>query len=872
MKEINKGALKKRFENYTGKAGSDAAANSYAWAFIVYLAVNFLLNFAEFRFLLFKAALETSSLTIEEGIFLLYNAAIAAAAVYSFKKRAAINGAILKKVNIYVVLAILIALAVHRVRYSCDGLYRYTYLAMSLASLFNTTLGLLSAALLTAVLRKPDGRAPAPCSSAEPAGGRAELYAIAGGFAFLLAALIYLEAAHPYYFTQDDNLHQCLPSMIQEMRAFFDDGVFPTWNPYQFLGFSTAEGANSTTYPFTYLTYAFARYVLQNEVAFFEVYAAFHIIAGYFAAYFLLKKAGLNRPLSVLGSLSFVLSGFILIAGRSWYMWTTAALWYPLAFYGALWLCDETVNYRRWFVFSVAVWALFLLQGWSQSWAYVLFFYIILIALLWAGGKLTFKKVSLAGLAVFTALGFGFFLVLRQMQVVHGLNQKAPYGEGILKGFWALFFPYPVVSAPHPMGFGNIDVQLMTNFYYFGSIFAFLAAAGLALLALRYNRARLSAYGNVWLLLAIIAFDYNLGPDGILYQFNSKIPVFGKVNDHPFKMLPLLVLFSIIAGGLVYQRFTQKIKNSNLLIKLNILTLAAGLALLSMHVYNAHTAFYTYANLKPYPALPPAFEELDKYLPYTTRVLPFVPERSQNPHYAAAMPHQFATYYKRFVFHFYDSAFVRSHEYAYIREDINRFPIEAARAYGVKWLLLQDCNPDVNDIQFQCYKTWEQHKIILPVCGIVGLESYRCNSHALENKSISALIETALSKREYLFGTIYELPDPQPLVFDASNDKPLPFKVNGRGAKIDATSMPQGGKIVFNYIGWYYETRTFGDGKPLKWERDEWRRTLITVPPGTKEVVVDYSPGFDKGMKIGAIFVLLSVLGYYLIVNRRMFG
>src|SRR5215467_1291193 len=55
------------------------------------------------------------------------------------------------------------------------------------------------------------------------------------GLVFMCGALIFLEARQPYYFTQDDNLAQFLPGMLQGCRSLAA-GVFPSWNPYQFLG------------------------------------------------------------------------------------------------------------------------------------------------------------------------------------------------------------------------------------------------------------------------------------------------------------------------------------------------------------------------------------------------------------------------------------------------------------------------------------------------------------------------------------------------------------------------------------------------------------------------------------------------------------
>jgi len=87
------------------------------------------------------------------------------------------------------------------------------------------------------------------------------------GFVAVLTALLLLEQSHPYYFTQDDNLAVNLPAILQGCRSLFS-GVFPTWNPHQYMGSpSTSLGYYALTYPFTYVSYWLSRTVLHNENA-----------------------------------------------------------------------------------------------------------------------------------------------------------------------------------------------------------------------------------------------------------------------------------------------------------------------------------------------------------------------------------------------------------------------------------------------------------------------------------------------------------------------------------------------------------------------------------------------------------------------------
>ena len=71
------------------------------------------------------------------------------------------------------------------------------------------------------------------------------------GFIFVFLGLIYLEIFNQhYFFLQDDNFHQFLPTIIQSCRDLFENGLFPEINPYQAGGLPTSScGIYSLTYP-----------------------------------------------------------------------------------------------------------------------------------------------------------------------------------------------------------------------------------------------------------------------------------------------------------------------------------------------------------------------------------------------------------------------------------------------------------------------------------------------------------------------------------------------------------------------------------------------------------------------------------------------
>src|ERR1019366_3556681 len=103
------------------------------------------------------------------------------------------------------------------------------------------------------------------------------------GWLGLIGGFIGLEVMQPYYFTQDDALVGELPGILLGCRSLWQ-GTFPDWNPYVFLGAPLATiGFWAITYPPQLLSYAIARHLLGNEFATMEVFAALHLVVGFWA-------------------------------------------------------------------------------------------------------------------------------------------------------------------------------------------------------------------------------------------------------------------------------------------------------------------------------------------------------------------------------------------------------------------------------------------------------------------------------------------------------------------------------------------------------------------------------------------------------------
>ncbi|MBD3293420.1 MAG: hypothetical protein GF393_10885, partial [Armatimonadia bacterium] len=355
------------------------------------------------------------------------------------------------------------------------------------------------------------------------------------GLVVLIIAGVTAEIRQPYYFTQDDNLVELLPSILFGCRTAFE-GTFPAWNPYQFLGMPVAETATSAlTYPPTYASYAVARFGLQNEYMTIEVFAWSHILIGFIGCFWLGRRLGIGDELSAALGVCFVLSGFVLIAGRSWYMMTPTFAWMPVL--GALMMDLGTGRIGIRWVLAVAI-AIGLLAhaGHAQMWLYA-FGYVALWCLWCVATKQTRRSDLLkASAAMVIGAGIAALVFVPQFVSTREYGPATYGGFGVLVGLDAILFPWPFAAAPHPFRWGSVDVHLMGQLYYAGTV---LTCGWLGALALGVTSSR--ALGlllrSPLLPLSIVALVFSLGDDGVLWATQHSLPVLSGLRG-PFRHLP----------------------------------------------------------------------------------------------------------------------------------------------------------------------------------------------------------------------------------------------------------------------------------------------------------------------------------------------
>ena len=183
---------------------------------------------------------------------------------------------------------------------------------------------------------------PAPALPARPSALTWSWFAL--GLGVFVSGFALLEMAEPFYFAEDDNFTQFL-GPVRYGCEVMDQGGWPDFNPHQLLGVPLAGIAiYGLTYPPLWLACTIASDVLALPGATFDVYAAMHLAAGYGACFALGRRAGLVPPLAMALVVSFALSGFFLVGGRSWCYMLPVATWLPALLLSAVTLAASAAR------------------------------------------------------------------------------------------------------------------------------------------------------------------------------------------------------------------------------------------------------------------------------------------------------------------------------------------------------------------------------------------------------------------------------------------------------------------------------------------------------------------------------------------------
>ena len=657
------------------------------------------------------------------------------------------------------------------------------------------------------------------------------------GLLVLAACGVLLEVQQPYYFTEDDNYSQFLPSMLQGCRAAFA-GESPEWNPHQLLGAPLAEvGTYALTYPPTYLSYGLATYILDDEAATIEVFCWLHLVGGYAACFWFGRRLGLAAPLASAMGLCLVLSGYALIAGRSWYYMTPTLVWVPLLGVSVIALNDRTPSWR-WVLATGLIIGMFFHAGNAQMWAYGMGFFGLSLLWLWRSAAPRPRMLSAAA-AVAIGLGLAAMLLVPQFLATRDLVRTGGGGHTIEHALHALFFPYPLSKGSYPPEWGNTNAAYRGQLYSAGCLFTLAWLLGLMSIWAFRVRPPL-ARKNLLLIFSVLAMVLCLGSPGVLWWLLARLPVFDKFS-HPVKFLPFFHLFSLAIGAVIIQRATLRFARPR-----RCLTTAFAVVCVLV-VYNAalcRSSFYSYGD-RVYPKLPPELSEALCGHGKPVRVLPLVPIRSTVKNYALSLAHNFPSVYRIESLSGYDPLVTQRPEYVRVGESLEDDFAGAVRRYGVTHVLL--------------HRTAEQ-----PVLG--ENPRYLRMETEIPVWRDSVLTYCAEHPASTSIGDVrvIEVDDPDPLAFPvADRTRYLPVRQSRHGLVVDVSEVPAGSEVVVNYL-WYRNVRLRADGKAIDSAPDAFGRIRARLPAGARQLTVRYQSPWHLGVGIGVGLIALGLIGHYL--------
>lgn len=680
-------------------------------------------------------------------------------------------------------------------------------------------------------LRAMEGLRPRPFSPS-----RADLLNpwFFGGLALAAGMLAYLEWMQPYYFSVDDNHAQFIPVVLASMRGFFAEWTLPTWNAYQMLGQPTMSLGNyALTYPVTYLSYLAAAYLFGDELKIMEAYAWFHLLAGYAATHFMLRAAGARPAVAATGAVCFALSGALLVAGRSWFIYIALAVYLPLAAWSLVTFAAAPRVTARWVILSGLALGIGFHTGHAQMWIYTFIFWgmgLGWIALFKEGGPL--RNLAAAAAAVLFCLAVAAPLFLIQYLEVKDL-QGPTFNFGIQPLLDKLLWPSG--GPAWNVFFNDVNLFFGPLFYL---LFVLMAAASLAY-GCRGKPARPFLQMMAFPLLTIFFLIWSLGEEGRLWMWMMHIPPFSQFNS-PVKLLPIVHLGAMVSGVLLLE---------NVLAARMRIPSAALYGLLAtslvLTVYNASQCkqgFYMYGEY-PYPPLPAEYTSLPFPKGFTAggeRIFSFTPLRWRKPpeDNVLTLGHDYASYYEVLSAIGYDRGTSNSRPNARAGRMREKNFVRYLNHHGITKVLVPRHRPRRSEYNYYPKR--------------MELEALATNVTDAGKVKIYDVKTEATAPLAYYSGQYAP---------------PLPLRIapNGVEIKHEETAPSFTADTVtanFLYRPWF---RAFsGEGRELSARPDAPGRIQITGATGSALIRVTYSPPWRYGMAAAAIALLLAILLFFL--------
>lgn len=661
------------------------------------------------------------------------------------------------------------------------------------------------------------------------------------GFLIVLFSLIFIEFINGgTYFVNDDNFTQFNPVILDACKNFFEKGLFPEINPYQFAGLPTSSvGVYSLTNPLIYISYFLAKYIGMHAEYTLDVYIIINLLFAYLFMYIATRLVGINKNFTILVCICYCLSGYSLIGIRSWYYMAPITAFAPFIIIGLETLKKQQLNVK-YFIIGTIVTALLGYGGNFQMFIYGCSFYILGIILLLITRNTNIKNAIKAIIPII----FGFILTIPQIYVTLDLFKDI---ERIPWDFnRSTFFDFKTFIIPNYIleFFGSKDINFHNYFgqvFYSGSTF-FVTIITCILVLILYlisfkerNKIRIIEQffaNNIFLLLGLFALIMSFGNEFYLWKIIHSLPIFNKFIQ-PIKMMVFVNLFLNVSGAIFLSRLLLSKKTEKIIC---IVTLI----LIFLHINSVDSAFYYFKNNK-YKNISNMITQIPDIKKH--RVYSYSPRRSNKEYYSYTLNSNFPTYYAIPSIDAYDDRleillkdnmslykkmYNNDASLVFQANIVDKYLYEDFLEYGVKYFIYMDFN--TNEEWYKLTKADEYaNKKIKKIIN----ENFRC---IYKYKDINY----------YIFN------DSKPIVFN-QDIMEVPFELNTQGIKVFPNANDN--IITINFLNRRHY-KLFADKKPLKYTTDAYNRIVVNIPPETKEIILKYHSPWEKGILIMLIMLL----------------
>ena len=640
------------------------------------------------------------------------------------------------------------------------------------------------------------------------------------------------ESARRYYFVQDDNFSQFLPGIVYGCREAFA-GRFANWDPYQMMGMPLADlGTYALTYPFTYFSFGIAKFLLGDEMRVLDVFCWLHLILGSGAVYLLGRRMRLWGPIAAGVAICFSLSGYSLIAGRSWYYMTPTALWLPLLI--LLGICFEPARFRwGWTLALGACTGMYYHSGNAQMCFYGLSFMLIVILLRMWKEQWDWRALAVAVPGLLIGVGFSLPLLIPQWKATAGLVRQS-FGEGIERGLFSLLLPNPVVNSLifNKMGSGFDGPS--GQFYYAGGLFTFAWLLGIV--AICVGNGGLKAFrANPLLSVSVIAFLSALGKNGGLWVLQTKLPVLSGFSQ-PAKFLPYTHLFTLLIGALFVQSLCSRVEQRRLA-AVGVFGLLA--ALMFHHASIATEAFYLYGDRPDFKLSSGLLNSIGQ-----ERLFPAAPQRGPQPEFLTNLLFNVGTLVQVQSIDGYEPLWRSKSPYKDFQNSFVDDYLGTLRTYGVTRILIHD-------------------SVIHP---IIPKDKSRIPYEVMPAEWTAKLTKFAAERKPLFVGgkaAVYALEGSDPMAKRKSDGASLPVKIESGDVVVNGGGLA-GEEIMVNYL-WRPGMFAYVQDQPVETRPDKFSRVLVTLPASANLVKLRYEADWGGAIRAGIGFVLFGgLLGGFL--------